>query len=175
MKWRFVFNNHIILHPDFNTDTMPKFIGEFEGKIDAKGRVVLPVGLKKQLPADSTDHLVINRGFDKCLVIYTRPDWDNETLKLEGLDSFNKLDRQFIRIYNNGATEVGLDTANRILIPKKLALYAEIENDVVLYAYDNKIEIWSKNNYETQMNIDPDEFSKMAETVMSRKNENSNG
>ena len=149
---------------------MPKFIGEFDGKIDAKGRVVLPVGLKKQLPSGSTDHLVINRGFDKCLVIYTRPDWENETLKLEGLDEFNTKDRQFIRIFNNGATEVGLDTANRILIPKKLATYAEIENDVVLYAYNNKIEIWSKKNYEAQMDIEPDEFSKMAETVMGRKN-----
>ena len=71
--------------------------------------------------------------------------------------------------------KVGLDTANRILIPKKLSLYAEIENDVVLYAYNNKIEMWSKKNYEAQMSIDPDEFSKMAETVMSRKNENNNG
>lgn len=154
---------------------MPKFIGEFDGKIDAKGRVVLPVGLKKQLPDGSSDHLVINRGFDKCLVIYTRDDWEKETQKLEGLDSFNKIDRQFIRIFNNGATEVGLDTANRILIPKKLALYAEIESDVVLYAYNNKIEMWSKKNYEAQMDIDPDEFSKMAETVMSRKNDSNNG
>ena len=148
---------------------MPKFIGEFDGKIDAKGRIVIPVGLKKQLPEDSFNHLVINRGFDKCLVIYTRKDWELETQKLEGLDSFNKIDRQFIRIFNNGATEVGLDTANRILIPKKLSQYAEIENDIVLYAYNNKVEIWSKKNYESQMDIDPDEFSKMAETVMSKK------
>jgi MraZ protein len=149
---------------------MPKFIGEFDGKVDAKGRVVLPVGLKKQLPEGSSEQLVINRGFDKCLVIYTRPDWEQETLKLEGLDSFNQLDRQFIRIFNNGATEVALDTASRILIPKKLAAYAELESDVVLYAYNNKIEVWSKKNYEAQMDIDPDEFSKLAETVMSRKN-----
>jgi len=151
---------------------MPKFIGEFDGKVDAKGRVVLPVGLKKQLPEGSAEQLVINRGFDKCLVIYTRPDWEQETLKLEGLDSFNQLDRQFIRIFNNGATEVALDTASRILIPKKLAAYAELESDVVLYAYNNKIEVWSKKNYEAQMDIDPDEFSKLAETVMSRKNGN---
>ncbi|MFM9945334.1 MAG: division/cell wall cluster transcriptional repressor MraZ [Bacteroidia bacterium] len=154
---------------------MPKFIGEFDGKIDAKGRVVLPVGLKKQLPDGSSDHLVINRGFDKCLVIYTRDNWEKETQKLEGLDSFNKVDRQFIRIFNNGATEVGLDTANRILIPKKLSIYAELENDVVLYAYDNKIEVWSLINYEAQMDIDPDEFSKMAENVMSRKNDSNHG
>ncbi|MCB9251913.1 MAG: division/cell wall cluster transcriptional repressor MraZ [Flavobacteriales bacterium] len=149
---------------------MPKFIGEFEGKVDAKGRVVLPSGLKKQLPSGSQEHLVINRGFDKCLVVYTRDDWEKETQKLEGLDSFNKLDRQFIRIFNNGATEVSLDTANRLLIPKKLGLYAEIENEVILYAYDNKIEIWSPGNYASQMDIDPDEFSKLAETVMGNRN-----
>jgi len=149
---------------------MPKFIGEFDGKIDAKGRVVIPMGLKKQLPENASEHLVINRGFDKCLVIYTRTDWENETLKLESLDTFKQMDRQFIRLFNNGATEVSLDTANRILIPKKLSSYAELESDVVLYAYNNKIEVWSQKNYEAHMDIDPDEFSKMAETVMGQKN-----
>lgn len=151
---------------------MPKLIGEFDGKVDAKGRVVFPAGLKKQLPDGAGERLVINRGFDKCLVVYTREDWETETQKLEGLDGFNQMDRQFIRIFNNGATEAALDTANRILIPKKLTTYAEIESDVVLYAYNNKIEIWSKKNYEAQMDIDPDAFSKLAETVMSRKNGN---
>lgn len=166
-----MFNNQLILHPILNAvKKMPKFIGDFDGKVDSKGRVVIPAGLMKQLPSGASDHLVINRGFDKCLVIYTREDWDLETKKLEGLDSFNIMDRQFIRIFNNGATEVSLDTANRLLIPKKLAGYAEIQNDVVLYAYDNKIEVWSKPNYETQMDITPDDFSKLAETVMGRKN-----
>jgi MraZ protein len=154
---------------------MPKLIGEYEAKKDSKGRVVLPVGLKKQLPDGASDHLVINRGFDKCLVIYTRDGWEKETQKLEGLDTFNQLNRQFIRIINNGATEVSLDSANRILIPSKLLAYAEIETEVVLYAYDYKIEVWSKKNYDAQMNIDSDALSIMAETVMRKKNESNHG
>ena len=53
----------------------PLYIGEFEVKLDDKGRVVLPAGLKKQLPKDSVGKLVVNRGFEKCLTLYTRKDW----------------------------------------------------------------------------------------------------
>ena len=52
------------------------YIGEFAAKLDDKGRVVLPAGLKKQLPKDAIDKLVVNRGFEKCLTLYTRKDWD---------------------------------------------------------------------------------------------------
>lgn len=145
---------------------MPQYIGEYDCKLDSKGRVVVPSGLKRQIPEDAAGRMVLNRGFDKCLVLYTRKDWDAEVKLLEGLNQFNRLDRKFIRLFNNGATEVQIDNASRILIPKKLAEYAEIDTDVVFYAYGNRIEIWSQKNYDAQMAIDPDDFSDLAEQVM---------
>lgn len=71
-----------------------------------------------------------------------------------------------MRLFNSGATEVSMDSASRILIPKKLAEYAEIGTEAVFYAYGNKIEIWSRANYDEQMEMDPDEFSDLAEDVM---------
>ena len=147
-------------------EQMPQYIGEFECKMDSKGRVTVPAGLKRQIPKESWEKLVVNRGFDKCLVLFAKKDWLVETEKLGQLNDFNKKDRRFKRLFNSGATEVKMDSAARVLIPKKLAAYVELESDVVFYAYENKIEIWSKKLYDAEMEIDPDDFSDLAEDVM---------
>lgn len=154
---------------------MPKFIGEYECKMDGKGRVMLPANLRKQIPDEAGDRLVVNRGFDKCLTLYTKADWQIETDKLQGLNSFNKKDRLFIRLFNNGATEVQIDTASRVLVPKKLQEYAELENEVVLYAYENKIEIWSAKNHAEMFDMSADDFSELAEEVMTKRDGDKGG
>ncbi len=146
---------------------MPQFIGEYECKIDAKGRISLPSSLRKQIPEEAGDRLVVNRGFDKCLVLYTRQEWLKETEKLSHLNSFNKRDRMFIRLFNNGATEIQVDGSSRVNVPSKLLEYADLSTEAVLFAYGNRIEIWSRQHYDDQLNIDPDEFSSLAEEVMS--------
>ncbi|MFY0644614.1 MAG: division/cell wall cluster transcriptional repressor MraZ [Bacteroidia bacterium] len=149
----------------------PLYIGEFECKLDAKGRVVIPAGLKKQLPKDAIGKMVVNRGFEKCLTLYTRKDWDKELSGLGHLNHFNKRHRMFIRQFSNGATEVQTDKASRILIPKKLMDYAELDGGAVFYAYGSRIEIWSKKLYDEMMQIDADEFSDLAEDVMGQPGE----
>ncbi len=143
--------------------------------MDTKGRIILPAALRKQLPQEDADRLVINRGFDKCLVLYTRKDWDKETEKLSSLNSFNKKDRLFLRLFNNGATELLIDTSSRILIPKKLQEYAELDNDLILFAYSNKIEVWSKKLYDEHLEIDADSFAALAEELMSGKSKEQGG
>ncbi|MBI1222162.1 MAG: division/cell wall cluster transcriptional repressor MraZ [Bacteroidetes bacterium] len=146
---------------------MSQFIGEYECKIDAKGRINLPSSLRRQIPEEAGDRLVVNRGFDKCLVLYTRQEWLKETEKVSHLNAFNKRDRMFIRLFNNGATEIQVDAASRVNIPAKLLEYADLSGECVLFAYGNRIEIWSPKHYDEQLNIDPDEFSSLAEEVMS--------
>ncbi len=144
----------------------PLYIGEFEAKLDDKGRVVLPAGLKKQLPKDAIGKLVVNRGFEKCLTLYTRKDWDVELGNLSNLNHFNRKHRMFVRQFSNGATEIQLDNSSRMLIPKKLCEYASIQNEAVFYAYGNRIEIWSKHLYDEMMDVDADDFADLAEDVM---------
>lgn len=72
----------------------------------------------------------------------------------------------FIRLFNNGATPITLDSAGRILIPKELIKYADIGTDIYFAASGNKIEIWAKEQYEAMMQTDPDEFAQLAEKVM---------
>lgn len=142
------------------------FIGEYTAKLDAKGRVLFPAALKRQLGESAPEEFVVNRGFETCLVLYPRPAWDAIIAKLQKLNPFKKENRMFIRQFNNGATPLTLDSAGRLLLPKELLQYAAVEADVYFSANGNKIEIWSKAQYESMMQIDPDEFAELAEKVM---------
>jgi len=145
---------------------MSKFLGEFDCKLDAKGRMMIPVGLKKQLPGAGDEGLVINRGFEKHLVIYTRKEWDKIVGDLEKLNQYEKKTREFIRYFTRGASELSLDSAGRVLIPKPLLEYAGIEADVVLSCQLNKIEVWAEKAYNDQLDNEPENFARLAEEVM---------
>ena len=149
---------------------MSHFLGEFDCKLDTKGRMMIPVGLKKQLPEADKEGLVINRGFEKHLVIYTRKEWDKIAEELSNLNSYEKDIREFRRYFTRGASELSLDTANRILFPKQLLEYAGISTDVVLVCQFDKIEVWAEDAYNVQMDNEPENFANLAEEVMgSRK------
>ena len=147
---------------------MNHFLGEFECKIDAKNRMVLPAALKRQMPDVEREGLVVNRGFEKNLVVYTRQEWNKIMEKLSQLNSFDKKNREFIRQFSRGASELNLDAAGRVLIPKSLAAYGGISTEVVLSCQISKIEIWDKKLYEAQWQDDVD-FSALAEEVMGDK------
>ena len=145
---------------------MARFIGEFECKIDSKGRIILPAKLRLQIPDKEAKDMVINRGFEKCLVLYTSADWAMETEKLQVLNDFNRTARKFIRQFNNGANIVPIDTSSRINIPNNLIEYASLQGDVIISCYNHKIEIWDKKHYEEELKFDDQEFSRMAEELM---------
>lgn len=127
---------------------------------------MIPVGLKKQLPEAEREGLVINRGFEKHLVIYTRKEWDKIVEDLAKLNQYEKKTREFIRYFTRGASELTLDAANRVLLPKALTDYAGIGTDVVLSCQFNKIEVWAKDAYDSQMDNEPENFANLAEEVM---------
>ena len=126
---------------------MTGFLGEFEATLDAKGRFLLPAGFKKQLPEEERGKYVINRGFEKCLALYTIKDWEPLFAKINGLNEFDPKQREFRRAFLNGATYVEPDTAGRILVPPNLKVYAELQKDIVITAAGDKMEIWDSNKY----------------------------
>ncbi|MBC7914065.1 MAG: division/cell wall cluster transcriptional repressor MraZ [Pyrinomonadaceae bacterium] len=145
---------------------MSHFLGEFECKLDAKGRLMLPAGLRKQMPEAEREGLVVNRGFEKHLVVYTRKEWDTIVDDLSRLNQYEKKTREFIRYFTRGATELSVDAAGRVLLPKSLLEYAGMGADVVLASQFNKIEVWAKDAYDAQLDNEPDNFSNLAEEVM---------
>ncbi|ADY50712.1 MraZ protein [Pseudopedobacter saltans DSM 12145] len=148
---------------------MSHLIGEFDCKLDAKGRLMVPAGLKKQLPAIDADGLVVNRGFEKHLVVYSKAEWDKVTAELAQLNPYEEKNRKFVRYFTRGATELSLDSSGRVLLPKSLLEYAGIGSEVVLSCQFNKIELWSKEAYEEQMDDEPENFASLAEEVMGNK------
>lgn len=146
---------------------MISFLGEYDATIDAKGRFLLPAGLKKQLPQDDSAQFVINRGFEKCLTLYPLQSWNPLFSKISSLNDFNPKVREFRRYFLNGATQVETDTANRILIPKNLMDHAGLKKDIVLVSALNKIEIWDKQQYQQFFEtFTAETFSDLANEVM---------
>ncbi len=153
---------------------MLNLIGEYECKLDSKSRLLFPAGLKKQLPVAADYTFVLNRGFEKCLVLYPINEWKTISDEINRLNIYIKKNRDFVRYFYRGATEIVLDSTSRLLIPKGLLEYAGIDKDVVLFTFSNRIEIWEKETYQNLMHDEPEEFAALAEEVMSKKENRDN-
>ncbi|MBB2151597.1 division/cell wall cluster transcriptional repressor MraZ [Pedobacter gandavensis] len=156
---------------------MVQLLGEFDCKLDAKGRLMVPSSLKKQLPNVEVEGLVINRGFEKHLVIYPKKVWEGIVEELSKLNPYEQKNREFIRYFTRGATELTLDATGRVNLPKSLleAVGIEINTELVLACQFDKIEVWSKKAYDALFDSEPADFSKLAEEVMGNKNRRSDG
>ncbi len=143
---------------------MYHFTGEYDCKIDAKGRVRLPSALVRQI-GGANQNFTVNRGFEQHLIMYPKEVWDRKTKEINQLNIYKKQHRQVIRYFYRGATEVNLDKADRVLLPKSLLEYAGIQGAVVLFAYQDQIEIWSKEQYERMIDQEPEDFSSIADQV----------
>jgi MraZ protein len=145
---------------------MTGFLGEFSCAIDNKNRLRVPAALLKQLLPADMGRFVVNRGFEKCLVLYPISEWDRVFARINQLNTFKKENREFKRSFLRGATELTLDTAERVLIPRQLMEYADIENEVILAANGSIIEIWNPKVYDAMLSEDSDKYSDLAERVM---------
>nr|MBB6138819.1 MraZ protein [Mucilaginibacter sp. X5P1] len=123
----------------------------------------------KQLPGADSEGLVVNRGFEKHLVIYTKKEWDKIVDDLSRLNQYEKRTREFIRYFTRGATHLTLDKLNRVVLSKVLMDYAGIKAEVILACQLNKIELWARDAYEDQMDSEPENFANLAEEVMGNK------
>ncbi len=148
---------------------MSQLHGEYECKLDAKGRLIIPAALKKQLPEAGKDSFFINRGFEKCCVLYPSNEWQTIAAEINKLSDYIKKEREFKRYFLRGASQLEMDSASRVNLPKSLLEYAGATTEVVLLAYGNKIELWSKAGYEKMLSEEPEDFSALAEEVMSKR------
>ena len=151
---------------------MISLIGEFDCKADAKGRIMFPVNLRKQLDASFEKGFVINRNLhQKCLVLYPFAEWNRLNKKLSKLNRLIKANDVFVRKFTGGATACEADNTGRILLPKALTDYAEIKTDLKVLGSNNVIELWDKKLYEDFLNQDIN-IEKLAEDVLGRLNFN---
>ena len=151
---------------------MVNLIGTYECKADAKGRLMLPSQLKKQLNAVLDEGFVLKRAvFQPCLELYPMSEWNTLMSKVNKLNRFVKKNNDFIRRFTAGVKIVELDVSGRLLVPKDLHLFAGISKEVVLSSSVNIIEIWDKDNYEKAIDDAAVDFGELAEDVMGNDND----
>jgi len=89
---------------------------------------------------------------DRCLLMYPLPEWEVVQRKLEDLPNIGHQARQLQRLLIGHATDLDLDAQGRILLPKMLRSYGELDKKLVLVGQGNKIEIWSDELWQSRMN-----------------------
>ncbi|MEN8789861.1 MAG: division/cell wall cluster transcriptional repressor MraZ [Flavobacteriaceae bacterium] len=146
---------------------MISFIGTYECKADAKGRVMIPVTLKNQMAPLLSKGFVIKRSvFQPCLELYPMDEWNLLMEKMNKKNRFRKRNNDFIRRFSAGVKPVEIDSTGRLLIPKNLVSIAGIKKEVVLSSAINIIEIWDKDGYERVLEETAENFAELAEEVM---------
>lgn len=132
---------------------MVKFIGEYGGKVDDKGRMIFPSAFKSLMPPDSEMKFVIKKDiFSDCLEMYTYEEWDRQSEAVKSkLNFFNRQHAAFWREYmRNRAVVVPDAKLGRISVPKKLLEAIGAEKEIIFCGNDYKIEIWAKDRYESE-------------------------
>ncbi|OAB27978.1 division/cell wall cluster transcriptional repressor MraZ [Flavobacterium fryxellicola] len=155
---------------------MDTIVGTYECKVDAKGRLLMPAPLKKQLATSLQNGFVLKRSvFQPCLELYPMKEWDLMMQKINKLNRFVKKNNDFIRRFTAGVKVVEIDALGRLLVPKDLVAYSCIAKEVVFSSAVNIVEIWDKDLYEKSISGDDVDFADLAEEVMGNINDDDNG
>ena len=119
-----------------------------ECKADSKGRVMLPVGLKKELaPMLNAGFVLKKNPFHECLDLFPKAEWDKEMEEVLELNRNIKKNDVYVRMFLNGVKPVEIDGTGRLLIPKDLIAFANFKKEIVVASQINKVEIWDKATY----------------------------
>jgi MraZ protein len=150
---------------------MSSFVGEYTCKLDDKGRVKVPAELKRKLQmfsAGGEDMFVLKRGYEGSLDCYPMSSWEKELVKVQAkVNSYTQEGRMFLRSFLNGIKEVGLDSADRMLIPAALLSEVGIKGEMVIVALLDRMELWDPETLRKhRQELDPQAFAELSAKVM---------
>ena len=138
------------------------FMGEYHYSIDEKGRLTIPAKLRYELG----ENFIVTRGLDGCLFVYPKNEWENIIQKYKELPN-TKDARNFMRFFLSGATVCAFDKQGRINISAPLTKYAELKKDCVIIGVNDRLEVWSKERWESFIDTNEDSLSDIAEKLFS--------
>lgn len=137
------------------------FIGEFAHTLDDKGRISVPKKFRSALE----DGLVVTRGLDNCLFVYTKDEWQKLAEKLASLPFAQANTRAFARLMLAGAMDVEVDKVGRVMIPEYLRTFAKLGKDVVIAGLYNRLELWDKETWSAYKEKTEAESGEIAERM----------
>ena len=136
-------------------------MGEYHHNIDTKNRLIIPSKFREEIG----DRLIVTRGLDGCLFVYSLDKWSDMARKLDTL-SFTKKDaRNFTRFFLSGATMCEVDGQGRIVIPPSLISYANISKECTIIGVNDRLEIWATSKFEFIMSDNLEEIEKSCENL----------
>lgn len=138
------------------------FMGEFNNKLDTKGRMIVPSKFREDL----SEQFVITRGLDKCLFGYTHEEWARIEEKMKNLPLTKRDARKFMRLFFSGATAVEVDKQGRINIPQNLRTYAGLSKDCTIIGVSSRIEIWDSEEWSDFYSDSEENFEDIAEDLI---------
>src|SRR5690606_34637064 len=134
----------------------------YQHSIDDKGRLTIPAKFRDALGPT----FVITRGLDNCLFVYPQKEWAAMEQKLKALPLMKSDARAFTRFFLAGATECELDRQGRVNIPANLREHAGLDKDCVVIGVSSRVEIWSKENWESYSKMSEQSFNEIAEKLV---------
>ncbi len=141
------------------------FFGEFRYKIDEKGRVPVPPRFRKELKGGVA--LTPGVGTEKCIVAYPLAEWGKLATTLTASVTPSKL-RRLNRAIFGTAFSVTMDGQGRIALPTPLREYARLEDEVVIAGANNYLELWNKEEWETEKAISQEQAGQIIESLERR-------
>lgn len=138
-------------------------MGEYLHNLDEKNRLIIPSKFRMELG----DKIVVTRGLEKCLFLYSIDDFQKIVDKLKAIPFTKKEVREFMRFFLSGATIVEFDKQGRITIPSTLITYAEMKKECIVIGTGDRLEIWNKNVWDEFYNSTKDNMSEIAEKLFS--------
>lgn len=138
------------------------FMGEYQHNIDNKGRVIIPAKFRDELG----ETFVITRGLDKSLFVYPMSEWKQVEQKLKTLPFTRSDARKFTRFFFSGAIECEIDKQGRVSLPNQLRDYASLIKECVFIGVSNRVEIWSKELWNSYYEESEESFNEIAETIV---------
>lgn len=144
---------------------MPSFKGQYEYAVDEKGRIMLPLKLRRALSPEAEGRFVVTRGEDPCLVLYPVNVWQLIEDQLRQQNLYQQNVRRFVRELLRWAEDVELDGQNRLMIPRELLQWAGIRGRVLLVGMLDRIELWNPETF-AQHELGVQQFGQEAEWVM---------
>ena len=119
------------------------FLGEYQHTIDDKSRLAIPARFRAPL----VDGLVLTRGLDRCLYVWTLDQWKQFADKLAALPTMQTDARRVVRHFFSGAVDTKLDKLGRVVVPQFLREYAGLGDQVVVVGGPQRVEIWSQEGW----------------------------
>lgn len=137
------------------------FIGEFNHKLDTKGRIIIPAKFRELLGTK----LVLTRGIDGCITVYTMEQWNEIYEKLKKLPTTKKEVRAYIHLIASKASECEFDSQGRILIPPALIKDANLTKNCVIVGSITHAEIWDEERWIAHYNAAAENFEEIAQSL----------